>query len=213
MSETIAAVNLAGITDKYSQPFIKNIFIPANDTKITECESCIMSDFVDRNIAENNNTMLQLVSYTIIADPRKKRIFTAQRVNGEKRLKNMFCIGFGGHVSIQDFLLGKNDPVNPILKCAKRELAEEVDIRNTNPELHHIGFARSLSSSTSNHLGSVYYVLTKAATVKEKNNFAHAKWINYDVFKEKYYYKLEDWSKAIFDFIYENDEYRKIFNF
>ena len=65
--------------------------------------------------------------------------------------------------------------------------------------------------STSEHLGSVYYLTTGNASILEKHKLADGRWVDYEEFKEKYYYSLESWSKAIFDFIYEDEIYSKLF--
>ena len=211
--EIIAAINLAGANVKYSKPFLNKIFVSNDECSLKETELSLEADFIERDIAEADNTMLQLVSYTIVINPKARKIFIAQRTSGEERLKNAYCIGFGGHVEVQDYKILKNELPNPILKCAKRELREELRIKNKHLEFNHLGFARALSSPTSEHLGSVYYVTTGSASLKEKDKFSCAKWIDYEEFKQKYYLKLENWSKAIFDYIYETDYYRKLFNF
>ena len=69
-------------------------------------------DIIDRSIAENNQLLTQLVSYTLILNPKSKKIFIAQRISGDERLQNSFCLGFGGHVSIEDFSLQfGSDPI------------------------------------------------------------------------------------------------------
>ena len=60
---------------------------------------------------------------------------------------------------------------------------------------------------------SIMFDLEDAVSLKEKDKFSCAKWVNYEEFKQKYYFKLETWSKAIFDYIYEDEYYRKLFNF
>ena len=211
--ELIAAINIGNSRSEYAKPFIRKIFVSDNQCNIRETELCLEADFLNRDIAEKDNTMLQLVSYTMVINPKAKKIFVAQRTSGEERLKNTYCIGFGGHVEIQDYKILDNEIPNPILKCAKRELREELRIKNKYLEFNHLGFTRDLSSPTSEHLGSIYYVITGSASLKEKDKFSCAKWVNYEEFKQKYYFKLETWSKAIFDYIYETDYYRKLFNF
>lgn len=211
--ELIAAINISNFKSEYAKPFINKIFVSDNECSIRETELCIEADFLDRNIAETYKIMLQLVAYTIVINPNSKKIFVAQRTGGEQRLENQYCIGFGGHVEVQDYNIQDNEIPNPILKCAKRELREELRIKNKHLDFNHLGFARDLSSSTSEHLGSIYYVITGSASLKEKDKFSCAKWVNYEEFKQKYYFKLETWSKAIFDYIYEDEYYRKLFNF
>lgn len=210
--ETIAAINLAGTGSRYSEPFLGKIFAADGTCPLGEAELCLEADFIGRADAEKNRSMLQLVSYTLLINPKQGKIFVARRSGGEERLAGAFCIGFGGHVKVEDYRIGEDEEPNPLLKCAKRELGEELKIRNKHLDFNHLGFARSLSSPTSEHIGSIYYVTTGSASLKEKDSFSEAGWATYEEFNRKYYYRLEDWSKAVYDYIYEDDRCRRIFN-
>ena len=149
--EIIAAINLAGADIRYSKPFLSKIFVSDTECNIKETELSLEADFLEREAAEKDNTMLQLVSYTLVINPKAKKIFVAQRTSGEERLKNMYCIGFGGHVEVQDYKILDDELPNPILKCAKRELREELRIKNKHLEFNQPGSPRALYSSTSQH--------------------------------------------------------------
>ena len=207
---------IATLKDNYQDIFKDRIFVSEAESKkyLNDIELCLQSDFQDRETVEGNKFFLQLVAYTIILNPDKKKIFVAKRINGDSRLNNKYCIGFGGHVDMKDFYFpDKNSIPNPIYQTAIRELREELNIKNKSLELEHIGYVRDLSSDTSEHLGSVYFLITGSSSIKEKHSFMDGKWVSYEDFKNNYYSKLEGWSKNIFDYIYENPEMIKKFNF
>ena len=215
MLEHIAAITDTITTSRYTVPFIGRVFVPDKDLPYSfqDTELCLDADFIPRNEAEGSAGCLQLVSYTILISPLQKKIFVAKRRGGDDRLSGSYCIGFGGHVEVGDYRIEEGETPNPFVKCAKRELEEELRLRNKEFELHHLGFARDLSSSTKEHLGSIYYMMANSASIKEKESFSFGKWIDYEDFKDKYYFKLESWSKAVFDYIYEDEYYSKLFGF
>ena len=213
MPEHIAAITDTITTSRYTAPFIGKVFVPDKDLPFgfTDTELYLDADFIPRNEAEGSASCLQLVSYTVLLNPDKKKIFVAKRKGGDNRLDGSFCIGFGGHVEVRDYQIEDSEVPNPFLKCAKRELNEELRIKTGEPEPKHLGFARDLSSQTKEHLGSIYYVTIKSASIKEKNSFSFGRWIGYEEFKDRYYFKLESWSRAVFDYLYEDEYYSKLF--
>lgn len=156
---------------------------------------------VNRNEAESNFLYTQLVSYTLIFYPEKQKAFIAQRISGDSRLLGSYCLGFGGHVSIDD-INGKYSK-NPIVNAAIRELREELVLKNKvlNPSL--IGYVRDVKSNTSEHLGAIFILELGSAFIKETKKLKGF-WISYNDLKNKYYDKLESWSKYALDFVYED---------
>ena len=163
----------------------------------------------DRDKMEGNPLYLQIVCYTFLINPKTKKIFIAKRISGDERLQDKYCIAFGGHVNTDDL-----QPLfyNPIVNSARRELREELTIRNKTIDLKHIGYVRDLNSDTSEHIGVVFYMTTGSASIKEKDSL-EGKWVTYDELKFNYYHLLESWSKAILDYIYNNQYFRRVFNF
>lgn len=193
--------------------FHDRVFVPIEEAKqyIDKAFLCHGAEFLEKNKAEGNIMYVQLVAYVVVINPKTGKIFIARRISGDSRLVDKVSIGFGGHVNNEDFnIINSSDFNDPIDHCAHRELREELSIKNKNLDLKPIGFVRDLSSDTSEHLGVVYYLLTGSASVKEKDNL-DGKWVNYDKFKEDYYYELESWSKAIFDYLYEDRKFGKMF--
>lgn len=193
--------------------FHDRVFVPIEDAKtyIDKKYLCYGAEYLEKHKAEGNIMYVQLVAYVIVINPKSGKIFIARRISGDNRLVDKVSIGFGGHVNSEDYdIINRCDFNDPVDHCAHRELREELSVKNKNLDLKPIGFVRDLASDTSEHLGVVYYLLTGSASVKEKDNM-EGKWVDYDTFKENYYYELESWSKAIFDYIYEDKKLGKIF--
>ena len=206
---------VAVVKDDYREVFRDSVFVPDElvGKHLNDVELCLESEFKKREEVEGNNLYLQRVSYTFLINPKKRKIFVARRAGGEERLNNRYCVGFGGHVNIGDFKIDDNEEPNPVVKAAIRELKEELKLGRDALELKHIGYIRDLYSNTSEHVGSVFYLETSSASILEKDKLTDGRWIDYDEFKLKYYPRLESWSKAIFDFIYESPKYKSIFRF
>ena len=213
MFEHIAAITDTITTSRYTAPFIGNVFVPDKDLPngFTDTELCLDADFIPRNEAEGSESCLQLVSYTILLNPAKQEIFVARRKGGDKRLRESYTIGFGGHVEVGDYQIEADEIPNPFVRCAKRELLEELKLLVFGFGVVFVGFARVLFSSRREHIGSIYYLSTCSASIKEKDSFSFGRWVGYEEFKDKYYFKLESWSRAVFDYIYEDEYYSKLF--
>ena len=72
---------------------------------------------------ENNSALQQIIPYVWIVNPETKKVFAYRRADNknysEKRLRNKWSCGLGGHVERQD-------SGNPIETAMMRELMEEV---------------------------------------------------------------------------------------
>ena len=77
MFEHIAAITDTLTTSRYTAPFIGNVFVPDKDLPngFKDTELCLDADFIPRNEAEGSESCLQLVSYTILLNPVRKKIF------------------------------------------------------------------------------------------------------------------------------------------
>lgn len=91
--------------------------------------------FIDRWLAENDSTVLQLIPYVILYSP-DFRIFSYQRKGGgEKRLDGLMSIGIGGHINPQDQRTKRKHGGNGIdigwdtvYQGAIREVIEEIEM-------------------------------------------------------------------------------------
>ncbi|MFH0889726.1 MAG: NUDIX domain-containing protein [Candidatus Aenigmatarchaeota archaeon] len=105
--------------------------------------------FVDRDKAENNETLKQIIPYCIVVN--NSKIVVVKRKNpGEKRLKDLLSIGIGGHINPVD------DTGDVYENAARRELNEELKTDKI-LSLEPVGFL-NLDDIPVNrvHLGLVY---------------------------------------------------------
>lgn len=190
--------------------FLNQSFIPKDQFPIGVAGLIGDSIVINRNQAEGNSLYTQLVSYTLILYPEKKQAFIAQRISGDPRLLYSYCLGFGGHVSTEDFK-GEYSR-NPIYNAAIRELREELILKKKEIVPTLIGYVRDVSSQTSEHLGAIFILKTGSAFIKETEKLKGF-WVSYEDLKNKYYDKLESWSKHSLDYIYETPKLSLEFGF
>lgn len=88
--------------------------------------------FVDRWLAEEDPTILQLIPYVVVI--KNNKILSYERKGGgEGRLEAMRSIGIGGHVNVEEVSFKVTDgnlaiSWNTVLNGAARELEEEIGI-------------------------------------------------------------------------------------
>lgn len=169
----------------------------------------------DRRIANEDESLKQLVAYVIIRN-KEGKILSYVRGNytsvKDRLLKGVLCIGFGGHVNTIDYssLFGKEDA--GLHNAAIREVSEELkNIKIKSPKL--IGVINDDSSPLGlNHFGFVYLTeiieddKTSISTELSINN------LNYLTIGElnNKYSELEFWSQLYLKSIYENSGQNKV---
>ena len=154
--------------------------------------------YVYRYDAEENYAFVQLIPYIVIFNEHNDKVFVAKRIDGESRLINQISLGFGGHINEEDGF------VEPLFKCAFRELFEEVTGSYTG-KFTHIGTVRDAGSELRDHLGIVFTVnaLEESVSINEKDTLI-GEWMTMDQLKENYG-KFESWARHIIDYFYENN--------
>jgi len=116
--------------------------------------------FVNREMAEKDFSLRQIIPYVILNKENKIFSYTRSNKSGEQRLVEKVSIGLGGHVNPKD-LKPKN--INFLTLCGnavKRELKEEIGCYNLNCL---IPTPAALIQDDSNdvgkvHLGLLYFV-------------------------------------------------------
>jgi len=89
-------------------------------------------DLIDASIVANkcdlegNPLWKQAVVYVYVMCPSTHSIFTYRRNRGDARLSRLYSIGVGGHVNLNDIMVG-GDFYDAIYRAANRELDEEVE--------------------------------------------------------------------------------------
>ena len=65
--------------------------------------------FIPRYDAEYNDAMQQIIPYTIILNKNESKMYVSYRIDGDPRLNNVYSLGFGGHINIEDIYSLNND--------------------------------------------------------------------------------------------------------
>lgn len=129
--------SLITLSDSDNDPELSAYVMP-NGADIVTIAAAVLEHpdhcFLARKYVENNPDFKQVIPYTAIAKVNEEgvKFYSYQRVaaesTGEKRLVGKTSIGFGGHVSIEDFMWSTDWPINPVMNSIWRELCEELDL-------------------------------------------------------------------------------------
>jgi len=138
--------------------------------------------FIPRNETENNPELKQIIPYIIFINNGK--LFLMKRIAGEKRLKNLYTIGVGGHV---------NDLDGNLEKGMKREIDEEVEaeIKKITPH----GFINLEQTPVDKvHFGVCFLAEAEFVKVKDKKSLLDCGFAGKRELKN---YNLEGWSRVV----------------
>jgi predicted NUDIX family phosphoesterase len=116
--------------------------------------SKIQGYFLERNSVEEDENWLQVISYVIIRD-KDNKIWSYQRIGGDKRLVNRKSCGIGGHVEVIDEKEGF-DFSRICLNGAQRELREEIVNVNTTKLIPKYWLFENQSKIGRVHVGLVF---------------------------------------------------------
>ena len=150
--------------------------------------------FKPRAEVENDPTFQQIIPYVVFRHDDRYLLTHRLRASSERRLRNQYSLGVGGHINPGD--LGAGDP---ILDGLKREWEEEVVYQGTF-EARLLGFLNEDSSPVSKvHLGVVFVVDgdTPTITIRETDKLA-GELLTLDEMR-MYYLAMESWSQIVYD--------------
>ena len=171
-------------------------FTPAKLVELKEINFEGVGRYINRYDAEGNPAFQQLIPYVLIANKEQNKFYACQRIAGDKRLKNKWSIGFGGHINPCDGY------VDVIRAGLLRELEEELNLpQYTEPEF--VGFIRDISSSTFDHLGFLHVISVSnmaKTSIKEKESLT-GEWCTLKDLVNNYHL-FEGWSKYVIDYLY-----------
>ena len=151
-------------------------------------ESVILNNFtwMEKNKAETDQAFKQPIGYTMIYNPKLKRVFMYQRSKAdknysEKRLQGKFSCGVGGHVERVDTANG-----NPIHESTLREIQEEIIIPGSK-DIRVLGYINTDGDDVGKvHFGILYLVLTNSTTVTPLDpEIAFGELVDLDVLEKK----------------------------
>jgi len=150
--------------------------------------------FIDRDIAENDETLRQLIPYVLMRQQGKFLLLRRTKKQQERRLHGKLSLGVGGHINLND---GRT-PWQAFLKGMEREIHEEVDVEVL--QLSYMGLLNDTSSPVSRvHVGLVYLAEVRFLGLNEPDMFDF--WFVDLTEIEQRREELEGWSKLALDFL------------
>ncbi len=182
-------------------------FLPASEF---DFESVILSNFtwMSKDKAEIDPSYKQPIGYSIIYNPKLKKVFLYQRSKkdqsyGEKRLQGKWSCGVGGHIEKVDTT---ND--NPIHESSLREIQEEIQI-NGSKSMRVLGYINDDSNDVGRvHFGILYLVITDSDKVIPLDpEISRGDLVSIGDFEEKCNsldVTVENWSKIALDPLKKN---------
>ncbi len=154
--------------------------------------------FLEKTLVENDETVKQIIPYTIIRNKESKIAFY-QRVGNEQRLHGLWSAGFGGH--IEDFEYAPNESLQQLIeKSLIRELKEEYSM-NIDYNLTLEGIINEEQTK----VGRTHFAIVFSVEVDDKlfvpsNEIPTVVWLSKDETKN---YKKELWSEMAIELIYK----------
>ena len=97
-----------------------------NIGKILELKDAECGTFFDRDLAEKDERILQLIPYCLVTDGERILSYYRTKHCGEERLRGNLSLGFGGHINPVDQKEGQS----LVYSCSVRELEEEINLTN-----------------------------------------------------------------------------------
>lgn len=182
------------------------IHIENNGNEAWQQEVIKDAAFVERWMAEEDNTILQIIPYVIIFSPDGKLFAYQRKSGGEKRLEGKFSVGIGGHINPVDST-SKQITWDVVLNAALREIDEEVYISPLyakdnikmlgviyTPDSPDESATKVIPTVGEVHLGVLYGIKLEAPllTVREDENMLNTRWVGEppDITKYEYWSQL-----------------------
>jgi predicted NUDIX family phosphoesterase len=150
--------------------------------------------FIDRDIAENDETLRQLIPYVLMRQQGKFLLLRRTKKQQERRLHGKLSLGVGGHINLND----GSTPWQAFLKGMEREIHEEVNVEVL--QLSYMGLLNDTSSPVSRvHVGLVYLAEVRFLGLNEPDMFDF--WFVDLTEIEQRREELEGWAKLALDFL------------
>jgi len=166
---------------------------------LTDLEKLVSKNtmFFERQFVETEPNYKQLIPYVVLKDDNQYIIYKRTTNQTEERLHNLYSIGIGGHINVDD---KAPTVLGTIMSGMLREIEEEVSFEIEN--LKYVGLLNYNGNPVSQvHLGIVFIAEGKFYGVNEKDNFE----IYLDNDLTKYLDKFEDWSRIVAEYLLEKE--------
>jgi predicted NUDIX family phosphoesterase len=163
-------------------------------------KSTVLDNFklIDRDIAEQDHRYKQVIPYVVIRHQKCFLLIQRTSKQDEKRLHNMYSLGVGGHVNVEDTL---DIELDAITKGMRRELNEEIRLEEDGMcEL--IGIINDDSTEVAQlHVGFIYLMTTPSSlyTILEPGKYI-ANWKTSEELSN-YYEHMESWAQIVHDYL------------
>lgn len=171
------------------------------------------SYFMPRIACEDNPAYVQIIPYIVLKSGDK--VLSYKRAGHETRLKDLYSIGFGGHISKIDFQNSVANNSSIISECAKRELLEELEF-DVNPrtsldmtlnfflgtDLSSVKAIFKISDGkmvNSVHIGVLLMVHISASYMDQISMKEEGKELQWKSISELKNMNFEDWSKLVIE--------------
>ncbi|HOZ99847.1 NUDIX domain-containing protein [Mesotoga prima] len=153
--------------------------------------------FVRRSEAENDESMRQIIPYAVFRNRDEYLLMKRTKKQGEARLHELYSIGVGGHINLEDGRL----PWEAFENGFQREIREEVSVKIHS--MDYLGILNDLQTEVSRvHIGVVYIAEVDFGGFNEKEKFTGAM-AEIKVLSE-YRESMETWSQIVLDYLLLN---------
>lgn len=183
--------------------FQKKYFSGFISHSLINYESIILQhhEWLDRKIAESNYSYKQPIGYSVIYNPKIKKLFLYQRSQKteyykERRLHGKYSCGIGGH--IEKFDVASSNPLN---SSVIRELSEEIKL-NEAVFPNTIGYINDDSDDVGKvHFGILYIIeFDGNITIPENSEIIGGEFVSLDEYDKICNISpnnIENWSRII----------------
>ncbi|MGF1531105.1 MAG: NUDIX domain-containing protein [Puniceicoccaceae bacterium] len=164
----------------------QNGFVPASRISPHHWEQ-IPTLWHPRHLAEQDESLRQWIPYCLLM--RSQSVAAYPRSGTENRLWNLWSVGFGGHVEVQD---QRSSLLATLIACAKREVLEETGLVLPESIFEPLGLVHeSVSPVGRVHLGLVFRVkLAAYQNIRITSEILSYQWW----IPSKPLHQLESWS-------------------
>lgn len=227
LEEIFVTKNIPSIHPPNSQsPYdMKTEYLHLGDhTEDWEIEVLRNGAFVERWLAEKDDSIVQIIPYVICCTKEGKILSYSRKGGGEGRLEGKRSIGIGGHINIDDIhnLDLSDSSWDFVLKGAVRELKEELTLFSTEStiinNLVEVGIiytpldglkdsnerkTTSIPPVGAVHLGDIYMLeVPETITIKDNEGMINPQFLNVsEAYESKD--KYETWSRLILETLSE----------
>ncbi|MCK5633117.1 hypothetical protein KAH94_05170 [bacterium] len=177
--------------------------IPWNGIKQVDFEQFLRiieekKQFLWRSQMENDQTYKQIIPYLIFTHQGKYFLMQRQSDASEKRLRNKYSLGIGGHIRQEDMTSAS------IFDWARREFHEEVNY-NGNLKIKPLGILNDDSNAVGKvHMGFALLLQGDTQNISVRSELKSGKLVSIaecEVQKEN----LENWSSLVLDLLKNQD--------